>query len=118
MSEKRRGRPRDRLLDHWARFFPEVRTRMSIVNRRDMMSVAFGILRLHTPEGQTKFDYLFNNGHFRKSILTELGRLVRRYRVTEDQIIKLAQDICEEKCKAKVVREVRFLIASIGPESS
>ncbi len=83
-----------------------------------MLSVAFGILGLHTPEGQREFDYLFNNGHFRKSILTELGRLARRYGLGNSQIIELAQAICEEKCKAKVVRELRVVFARSRPESS
>ncbi|NIM57832.1 MAG: hypothetical protein GTO16_02665 [Candidatus Aminicenantes bacterium] len=106
MSEKKRGRPRDRVLDDCAHAFEgEVQSRMSAVNRRDMR-VASYVLRLDTPEGQREFAYIFNNGKFRMSVLTELGRYSRRYRMTSNDVREFARVICREKVKAKKVREM------------
>jgi hypothetical protein len=75
---------------------------MSLINRRDSL-LAFRILKLGTPEGIKEFAYLYNNGHMRTSILTELGRFSRRYGTSDEEIIELARFICEKKLKAKQV---------------
>lgn len=105
MSEKKRGRQRDNQLDLCADGFPEIRTRMSTVNRRDMM-LTFDFLRLDTPEGQREFAYIFNNGNLRMSVLTELGRYIRRYGMSSNDVAEFARIICKEKVKAKKVKEM------------
>jgi len=70
------------------------------------MMLAVGILKLKTPEAKKDFAYLYNNGHLRMSILTELGRFSRRYGASDEEVIALARFICEKKLKAKKVSDI------------
>jgi hypothetical protein len=106
MSEKRRGRPRDGRLDEIRVTLGEdVKTRMSLVNRRDMME-ASRVLGLDTADGAKKFAYIANNGNLRKSVLTHLGRYIRRYRMNRRDAREFARLICKEKVRAKKVKEM------------
>jgi len=80
------------------------------------MRVASHVLRLDTPEGQREFAYIFNNGKFRMSVLTELGRYIRRYRMTSNDVREFARIICKEKVKAKKVREMLMTYRYLNSE--